>query len=115
MKYVIIGNGISGISGAEAIRQIDPDGDLTLIADEAFPPYCRPMISMVLAGAVPPEKLPVRDPDFYDRLKITPRIGQRAAGIDTKKRLVLMPDENHVSVITSYSIHYTKLYEKASP
>ena len=63
MKYVIIGNGVAGIHAAEAIRHLDPDGDLTLIGDETFPPYCRPMISMVLEGATPPERLPIRGTD----------------------------------------------------
>ena len=34
MKYVIIGNGIAGILGAEAIRQLDPKGAVTMIGDE---------------------------------------------------------------------------------
>lgn len=42
MEYVIIGNGVAGIHGAEAIRRHDSEGRITLIGDETFPPYCRP-------------------------------------------------------------------------
>ena len=50
MEYVILGNGIAGVCAAETIRQFDPKGDITMVADETLPPYSRPMISMVLAG-----------------------------------------------------------------
>ena len=50
LRHVIIGNGIAGVEAAGAIRALDPDSSLTIIARETFPPYCRPMISLVLAG-----------------------------------------------------------------
>ncbi len=92
MKYVIIGNGVAGIHGAEAIRYLDPDGDITMIADEAFPPYCRPMISLVLEGSAAPENLPIRNESFYDDLGINPLLGRRATGIDVDNRQVFVPD-----------------------
>ncbi|HIJ20935.1 MAG TPA: FAD-dependent oxidoreductase, partial [Deltaproteobacteria bacterium] len=57
MEYVIVGNGIAGTCAAEAIREVDPEGSIRMVGDENTLPYSRPMISMVLAGSVPPEKL----------------------------------------------------------
>jgi NAD(P)H-nitrite reductase large subunit len=88
MDYVIIGNGVAGIHAAEAIRGLDPDGTITLISDELFPPYCRPMISMVLEGSVPVEKLPIRPSSFYEDLKITPVLGKRVSAVDVDNRRV---------------------------
>ena len=51
MNYVIIGNGVAGVTAAEAIRHIDARGQITMISDESHPPYCRPMISNLLEGA----------------------------------------------------------------
>ena len=59
MGYVIIGNGIAGVTAAETIRRCDPDGEIVLVADEASPPYCRPMIAMVLEGAASPARLSI--------------------------------------------------------
>ena len=59
MRYVIIGNGVAGITAAETIRQYDQEAGITLIGDESAVPYCRPMISLVLEGAIAPEKLPI--------------------------------------------------------
>jgi NADPH-dependent 2,4-dienoyl-CoA reductase/sulfur reductase-like enzyme len=38
MNYVILGNGVAGIHAAETIRQLDPNGKITMISDEVFPP-----------------------------------------------------------------------------
>lgn len=88
MNYVILGNGVAGIHAAETIRQLDPDGSITMISDEVFPPYCRPMISMVLEGAVPPEKLPIRPSTFYEDLKIETVLGNRVSSVDVENRAV---------------------------
>ena len=37
-RYVIIGNGIAGISAAETIRALQPQGKITIISREEFPP-----------------------------------------------------------------------------
>jgi len=97
MKHVIIGNGIAGVCAAEAIRILDATADITIIGDETFPPYSRPMISHVLDGSQPHEKLPIRSDRFYDNLKITPLLGQRAAGIDVKNQQILLADGAPVS------------------
>ena len=88
MRYVIIGNGVAGVHAAETIRQLDSNGAITLISDEVFPPYCRPMISMVLEGAVPPEKLPIRPSSFYEELKIEAVLGSRVSALDVDNRCV---------------------------
>mgnify|MGYP000642798184 CR=1 FL=1 len=91
MEYVIIGNGVAGIHAAEAIRRQDPAGPITLVGDETFLPYCRPMISMVLEGAVPMERLPIRGADYYEKLGITPVLGRRVTSIDVDARRVHLP------------------------
>lgn len=87
---MIIGNGVAGIQAAEAVRRLDPAGSITMIGDETFTPYCRPMISLVLEGKIGAEKLPIRSPSFYDDLNITPVLGKRVTGIDVENRKVLI-------------------------
>ncbi len=88
-RHVIIGNGIAGLNAAEAIRALDADSPITMIARETFPPYSRPMISLVLQGAVGPEKLPIRDDGFYSEFRIDPIIGEEVTGIDVEERQVV--------------------------
>ena len=101
MKYSIIGNGVAGICAAETIRQLDRDGEITLIGDETFLPYSRPMISLVLDGSIPPEKLPIRSSGFYDDLNITPVLGDRVSGIDV--------DNRRLDINNGVTIPYDKL------
>ena len=96
MKHVIIGNGIAGVCAAETIRMLEATADITMIGDETFPPYSRPMISHVLDGSQPTRKLPIRSAHFYDDLKITPLLGQRAVGIDVDNRQVRLADGTRV-------------------
>lgn len=90
MKYVIIGNGIAGVSAAEAIRSLSPQGEITVIGDETFPPYSRPMISQVLDGSQPHSKLPIRSERFYQDLDLTPLLGHRVDRIDVNNRQVTL-------------------------
>lgn len=92
MKYVIVGNGIAGVSAVEAIRRYDPQGEITLIADETLPPYCRPMISMLLEGSINADKLPVRGNDFYEKNHVTPVLGARVTSMDVDGRTVATAD-----------------------
>lgn len=96
MKHVIIGNGIAGVSAAEAIRSLDETATITMIGDETFPPYSRPMISHVLEGSEPHGKLPIRSENFYADLKIEALLGQRVTGIDTDGRQVMLADDTRV-------------------
>jgi NAD(P)H-nitrite reductase large subunit len=88
-RYVIIGNGIAGISAAETIRSLDRDGSITIIAKEKFPPYSRPMISLALEGSIRHDQLSIRPADFYSRFGIEALVGERALSIDVDNRQVV--------------------------
>lgn len=97
MQYVIIGNGIAGVSAAEAIRELDPTGGIVMVGDEALTPYSRPMISMVLEGSVSYDKLPIRPADFYERLDITPQLGHRVSEIDAEEKRIRVKEKNWIA------------------
>lgn len=87
-RHVIIGNGIAGVHAAESIRALDPDAAITMIARETFPPYSRPMISLVLQGTIDSTRLPIRDESFYQELRIEPVLGEEVTGIDVDRKQV---------------------------
>jgi nitrite reductase (NADH) large subunit len=92
MKYIIIGNGIAGIHAAETIRRMDSKSGITMIGDETCLPYCRPMISLVLEGVISPEKLAIRNEDFYEKLNIEPILGKRVTYINTADKHVIIDE-----------------------
>ncbi|MGC8602288.1 MAG: NAD(P)/FAD-dependent oxidoreductase [Desulfomonilaceae bacterium] len=88
-RHVIIGNGIAGISAAETIRSIQPRSSICVIAEEPFPPYSRPMISLVLEGRIGLDRLPIRAPDFYRRLEINSIIGEKVISIEADRQRII--------------------------
>ena len=55
MKYVLIGAGPAGVQAAEAIRQEDPAGEITLLSGERGEPYARMAIPYILTGRITEE------------------------------------------------------------
>ncbi|HLL79369.1 MAG TPA: FAD-dependent oxidoreductase, partial [Ktedonobacteraceae bacterium] len=85
--YVIIGNGIAGMTAAETLRQENAAADITVVADDPFPVYYRPALKDYLAGRVREEKLWARPNSFYQDHRIR-FLAQRAAGIQAGQHLV---------------------------
>ncbi len=69
-EYVIIGNGIAGVTAAETLRADDATCGITLIADEPYPVYYRPALKDFLGGHIAEEKLWARPSTFYKQQRI---------------------------------------------
>ncbi len=65
MHYVIIGNSASGIAAIESIRETDTKNKITVISDEPYSNYSRPLISYLLARKVGFEAMLYREESFY--------------------------------------------------
>ena len=97
MHHVIIGNGIAGVQAAEAIRSVDVRSDLTIVAAETFPPYSRPMISLLLEGVITPDRLPIRSEDAFGRKGIHILKGRRVESLDPNTRQLHLDDGTRLS------------------
>ena len=47
-RYLIVGGGLTADAACTGIREVDPDGHITIVTDEAYPPYARPPLSKAL-------------------------------------------------------------------
>jgi NAD(P)H-nitrite reductase large subunit len=70
LSYLIIGNGIAGVTAAEVLRAEDTASSITIVADDPFPIYYRPALKDYLAGRVHEEKLWARPSTFYQQKRI---------------------------------------------
>ena len=52
LSYVIVGNGIAGVTAAETVRQEQPSAEITIIAETPTPACHRPSLKDYLAGRV---------------------------------------------------------------
>ena len=69
-EYLIIGNSAGGIGAAEAIREIDKTNSITIVTEEPYQAYSRPLISKYLAGERTIDEILFRPSDFYGRNNI---------------------------------------------
>ena len=92
MRYVIIGNSVAAVNAIEAIRGIDPEGEIAVVSDEELFNYSRPLLSYYLGGRISAERLPFRDRDFYEGHRVDLVLGKRATSIDVEGRVVGLED-----------------------
>ncbi len=88
MKVVIIGNSAAAVGCIEGLRAAGSKAEITVISDENYPVYSRPLISYYLYGKVQKEKMGYRDADFYEKNAVTLIKGTKAEAIDTKAKTV---------------------------
>jgi NAD(P)H-nitrite reductase large subunit len=96
-EYLIIGNSAGGIGAAEAIREVDPTGTMTIVSDEPYQAYSRPLISKLLAGERTIDSMLFRSPDFYQRNHIDFMPGIRVANLNPAKHMVEMEDGTEIA------------------
>jgi NAD(P)H-nitrite reductase large subunit len=93
MKYVIIGNSIASVGCIEGIRKTDKDGSITVISEEAYQTYCRPLISYLLMGRTTEEKIRYRTEGFFADNKVVSMLGKKAVKVDGARKEVVLEDE----------------------
>ena len=89
-KYVIIGNSAGAVGCIEAIRKNDAKGKITVISDENYHTYSRPLISYLLMGKTTEEKMKYRRDDFYDKNNCDLMLDEKAVKIDTDSKCVVL-------------------------
>jgi NAD(P)H-nitrite reductase large subunit len=90
MHHVIIGNGPAGVIAAETIRKLDAHAYITLVGDEAEPPYSRMAIPYLLVGNINESGTYLRkDANHWAMHRIT-MVNARAEKIDTAKKTVTL-------------------------
>ena len=91
-KYLIIGNSAGGIGAAEAIRDVDKVGSITIVSDESYPAYSRPLISEYLAERCSMQRMLFRPPDFYQKNNIRAILGEKVAELNADKHAIKLDD-----------------------
>ncbi|MFP8951602.1 NAD(P)/FAD-dependent oxidoreductase [Natrialbaceae archaeon A-arb3/5] len=100
-QYVIIGDGISGSSAAETLREEDPDSEITVITDEGEPLYNRILIKEHAKGKLPEAPISIHDEEWYDERDIDLSLNTHVTSID--------PDEKIIHTHEGTDIEYDKL------
>ena len=100
-KYLIVGNSAGGIGAVEAIREVDKMGSITIISDEPYPTYSRPLISKYLTKERTLDGMLFRPLGFYSRNNITSLLGRMVKRLDLESYTVELEDGDAFAEVMS--------------
>jgi nitrite reductase (NADH) large subunit len=92
LRVVIIGNGVAGVTAAEALRRHSPSVDLTVISDEAQPFYNRMALADMLPDPSRHATLHLRGADWADDWRVRLQLNAQVVAIDREQRQVQLAD-----------------------
>lgn len=90
-RYVIIGGGPAGVNCAEALRQSNYTGEITVIAAEDMVAYDRTLLTKVLPSG-DASKFKLRSDEFLKNADIDFKLGTKAESVDTAAKSVKLSD-----------------------
>jgi NAD(P)H-nitrite reductase large subunit len=88
---LIIGNGAAGVTAAEAIRERDPHGQITIVSGERYPMYSRPGLAYVILDEIPDHQILARPPQWYAEQRLRVVYGV-AVSVEPESRRVRLAD-----------------------
>lgn len=97
-SYLIIGNGIAGVTAAELLRTENAAAPIVVIADDHLPVYYRPALKDYLGGKIGEEKLWARPLSYYLERRIR-LLTDQVIGIQVQSHTVFL----HSGTMLSYS------------
>jgi 3-phenylpropionate/trans-cinnamate dioxygenase ferredoxin reductase subunit len=92
-KLIIVGAGQAAVQAVQSLRAEGFDGPITLIGDEAYPPYQRPPLSKAyLLGSFERERLFLKGEDFYRESDCTLILGVRVTALHRAEKTIELSD-----------------------
>ena len=90
---LLVGGGVASVRCARTLRREGFDGRVTLVADEAMPPYNRPPLSKELLRDDLPDELVLAEPmRWYERRDVSLILGRRVTGLDPNAGKAVLDD-----------------------
>lgn len=90
-KYVIVGGGLAGAKAAEAIRDSDAGGSVTLVAAESEVPYERPPLTKeFLKGDKDFDDFVALDSNWYEQQDVDLKLRARSTSLDRESRTLTL-------------------------
>lgn len=112
LRYVVVGGGVAGLHAAEAIRETDPQGEITLLCGEQIPPYRRTALSRELSACATRDGLALRTKEQYRAARIRVLCDATVTDVDVSAQTVrtvaeVLPYDRLVLAVGSEPVHPT--------
>ncbi len=88
MRFVIIGASAAGCQAAETLRRYAPQSPITLVSEEPRPLYSRPLLTYLLSGEVPRDRIWLKDDDYFRQWGFDAVLGEAVIRVDPRAREV---------------------------
>jgi nitrite reductase (NADH) large subunit len=95
MKAVIIGNGLAGTMAAKTLRELNPQVEIVVFAEEKYPYYPRPNLIEYIGGKLPYERIFAFSEEWHIRQKIDIRLGTTVRKILPRSQEVELDGDRH--------------------
>lgn len=92
IKYVIIGNGIAGLSAAKEIRKNDKDGSILMVSRENYLTYYRPRLTEGLYKDLKAENILVNKESWYEENNIDVLLNVNVERIHEDESIIELSD-----------------------
>jgi nitrite reductase (NADH) large subunit len=91
-RYVIVGNGIAGVTAAQAIARAEPGAAVCIYAAEPYHTYRRPQLPPYVAGEVAETDIAYRPPEWYEQRGIRVHLNDPVVELDPADHRVRLAD-----------------------
>lgn len=96
-KYLIVGSSHAALEAVSAIRMHDAEGSLTVVTRDAHLPYSPTVLPYVVSGKSAPERIFLRDDDFFVRNKVSYRPGAALAALHAESNTAELADGSRLA------------------
>ncbi|MHB1343429.1 MAG: FAD-dependent oxidoreductase [Thermoleophilia bacterium] len=91
-KYVIVGNGVTGMRAAEVVRRQDDAADVVILTEEPYPFYRRPQLADFASGVVGEARLWAKKTGFFEEQRLDLRLSTKVVDVDVEEHSVRLAD-----------------------
>lgn len=91
-RFVILGNGIAGLSAAQEIRKQRAEDEIWILSEEKDLAYRRPLLSKTYLKSLKKEDIRIMGESWYKEAHIRQLLGRRVTKIEADKKLVRLSD-----------------------
>jgi phenylglyoxylate dehydrogenase epsilon subunit len=96
-KYLVVGSSHAALEAVTAIRMHDSEGSLTLLTRDAHLPYSPTVLPYVVNGYSKPERIFLRDDDFFAANKVSYRRASALKALHAERNAAELADGSEIT------------------